>query len=469
MKISSEKQNLSKEVKKQPNSVTDKVGKKTSAVLEEFAKQQIEKPELNLVVIGHVDSGKSTLMGHFLYKIGCVNKKQMRKYEHESRNIGKASFAYAWILDEQGEERERGITVDVAMKSFFTDNRKVTLLDAPGHKDFIANMIAGAAQADVAILVIDSAKGAFESGFDHGGQTREHVLLVKSLGISQLIVAVNKMDQCGWEFERFREILDKLEPFLHQTGYKDEDLHFIPISGLEGINLTERVSEVKWYKGPSLIECIDKIQPPVRPVEKPLRFCVCGVNQVGSGIHVAGKIETGYLQTGDKLLVLPSAQTAVIRNILTHEESVQRAMAGANVQVVVGKIELTDLSIGSVLCPVQYPVPVATRIVAKLMVMNTERAITRGYPVELYYQSVCEPATVSNLLTLVHKSSGEVIKERPKALAKNSSGVVEIEPMRPICVEKFEECNQLGRLALRSNGKTVAVGIILDVTVKGNV
>ncbi|ETE67763.1 HBS1-like protein, partial [Ophiophagus hannah] len=292
----------------------------------ELEKRQGGKHLLNLVVIGHVDAGKSTLMGHLLYLLGNVNKRTMHKYEQESKKAGKASFAYAWVLDETGEERERGVTMDVGMTKFETKTKIITLMDAPGHKDFIPNMITGAAQADVAVLVVDASRGEFEAGFETGGQTREHGLLVRSLGVTQLAVAVNKMDQVNWQQERFQEIVNKLGQFLKQAGFKESDVAYIPTSGLGGENLVTKsqTSELaKWYTGKCLLEQIDQ----------------------GSGFCVTGKIEAGYVQVGERLLVMPPNETCTVKGIALHEQPVDWAAAGDHIS-----LTLTGMDIIKIKC-----------------------------------------------------------------------------------------------------------------------
>ncbi|TMS12667.1 HBS1-like protein [Larimichthys crocea] len=306
-----------------PSEATPKrKARQTINIKAELEKRQGGKPLLNLVVIGHVDAGKSTLMGHLLYLLGNVNKRTMHKYEQESKKAGKASFAYAWVLDETGEERDRGVTMDVGMTKFETNSKVVTLMDAPGHRDFIPNMITGAAQADVAVLVVDASRGEFEAGFEAGGQTREHALLVRSLGVTQLAVAVNKMDQVNWQQERFQDITSKLGHFLKQAGYKESDVFYIPTSGLSGENLATRssVSQLtSWYSGPSLLEQIDAFKPPQRSVDKPFRLCVSDVfKDQGSGFCVTGKIEAGYIQTGEKTLAMPPNETCTVKGITLH-------------------------------------------------------------------------------------------------------------------------------------------------------
>merc|ERR1719295_688862 len=291
-------------------------------VMAEYEKVRGESKEMvNLVVIGHVDSGKSTLMGHLLFQLGQVSQKIMHKYEQESRKVGKQSFMYAWVLDETDEERERGITMDVGQNKFETSQRVVTLLDAPGHRDFIPNMISGAYQADVAILVVNATTGEFEAGFESGGQTREHALLVRSLGVSQLCVAINKLDTVDWDQERFTNIKDKLRLFLtKQAGFKETDLSFVPCSGLTGENLTQSHSSEKlrsWYKGPSLVEVVDTMKTPLRAMEKPFRLAISDIfrAQTGSGWSVSGRVEAGAVMKDDKVLVSPLNEVGVVKSV----------------------------------------------------------------------------------------------------------------------------------------------------------
>lgn len=267
-----------------------------------------------------MDSGKSTLMGHFLYALGQVNERMMRKFERDSQKIGKGSFAYAWVLDETGEERDRGITMDIATNYFETERRQITLLDAPGHRDFIPNMISGTAQADAAILVAPAA--GFEAGFEAGGQTKEHAILARSLGVQQMIIAVNKLDLVDWSQVRFDEIKQKLSTYLLQIGFKKSNLVFVPVSGLTGENLVKKSqsAELKsWYKdGPTLMEQIDRFEPPMRLLDKPLRIRVTdffkgGIGSSG-GVSVAGHIESGSVQIGEQVIVVPGNETGYVKS-----------------------------------------------------------------------------------------------------------------------------------------------------------
>ncbi|XP_054346882.2 HBS1-like protein isoform X1 [Pongo pygmaeus] len=433
----------------------------------ELEKRQGGKQLLNLVVIGHVDAGKSTLMGHMLYLLGNINKRTMHKYEQESKKAGKASFAYAWVLDETGEERERGVTMDVGMTKFETTTKVITLMDAPGHKDFIPNMITGAAQADVAVLVVDASRGEFEAGFETGGQTREHGLLVRSLGVTQLAVAVNKMDQVNWQQERFQEITGKLGHFLKQAGFKESDVAFIPTSGLSGENLItrSRSSELtKWYKGLCLLEQIDSFKPPQRSIDKPFRLCVSDVfKDQGSGFCITGKIEAGYIQTGDRLLAMPPNETCTVKGITLHDEPVDWAAAGDHVSLTLVGMDIIKINVGCIFCGPKVPIKACTRFRARILIFNIEIPITKGFPVLLHYQTVSEPAVIKRLISVLNKSTGEVTKKTPKFLTKGQNALVELQTQRPIALELYKDFKELGRFMLRYGGSTIAAGVVTEM------
>ncbi|XP_021793525.1 HBS1-like protein isoform X2 [Papio anubis] len=433
----------------------------------ELEKRQGGKQLLNLVVIGHVDAGKSTLMGHMLYLLGNINKRTMHKYEQESKKAGKASFAYAWVLDETGEERERGVTMDVGMTKFETTTKVITLMDAPGHKDFIPNMITGAAQADVAVLVVDASRGEFEAGFETGGQTREHGLLVRSLGVTQLAVAVNKMDQVNWQQERFQEITGKLGHFLKQAGFKESDVAFIPTSGLSGENLITRCQSselTKWYKGLCLLEQIDSFKPPQRSVDKPFRLCVSDVfKDQGSGFCITGKIEAGYIQTGDRLQAMPPNETCTVKGITLHDEPVDWAAAGDHVSLTLVGMDIIKINVGCVFCGPKEPIKACTRFRARILIFNIEIPITKGFPVLLHYQTVSEPAVIKRLISVLNKSTGEVTKKKPKFLTKGQNALVELQTQRPIALELYKDFKELGRFMLRYGGSTIAAGVVTEI------
>lgn len=440
-------------------------------VVEEYSKRSADQEILNLVVIGHVDAGKSTLMGHLLYRLGHVADKDMRKYERDSSKIGKSSFAYAWVLDETGEERSRGITMDVAIRRFATSKRSFTLLDAPGHRDFIPNMISGAAQADVALLVVDSANGEFEAGFEADGQTKEHALLVRSLGVRQLAVAVNKMDTSGWSQSRFDEIVFKLSTFLVSAGFKKSNTTFVPCSGMAGENLLKKSDDAScsWYDGPTLVEVLDSFEPPTRPIHLPFRLSVTdffkGGFGAGSGgsVSVGGRIDAGCVQAGETVVVVPGNVTAVVKSVVVNEESTRWAAAGDSVVLTLTGVELQHLSIGAVLCMPGNLVPLTDRFLAQIVVFDVKIPITNGYPIVLHQQSLSEPGYISKLVSIVDKVTGEITKRNPRHLPKLTTARVEIKTSRPVCLEPFQTSKELGRILLRKGGETIATGIVLEV------
>uniref|UniRef100_H2YEZ2 Tr-type G domain-containing protein n=1 Tax=Ciona savignyi TaxID=51511 RepID=H2YEZ2_CIOSA len=429
-------------------------------------REKEEKKQISLVVIGHVDAGKSTMMGHLLYQQGVVSKRLIHKYEQESKKIGKTSFAYAWVLDETGEERSRGVTMDVAHNRFETEHRIVTLMDAPGHRDFIPNMITGASEADVAVLVIGASTGEFEAGFGIGGQTREHALLVRSLGVSQLAVAVNKLDTLNWCQKRFKEILEKMRQFLKQAGFKESDVTYVPVSGLLGENLTAKATAselTSWYKGPSLIEVIDKFRAPQRPIAFPFRFCVNDVFRgQGSGITMSGKIESGGICHGTKVVVMPAAERGLIKSVDSNDgqSNSEFVLAGEHATLTLHGVDIMKVTTGSVLCDIDNPIRAVTRIQARIIVFSIEVPITRGFPVELHYKSVHEPAIIRRIISQLHRSTGEVVTKKPKFISKGHNALVEVELTRPVCLEEYSSLKELGRFTLRYGGSTIAACVV---------
>ncbi|KAI8831489.1 HBS1-like protein [Chytriomyces cf. hyalinus JEL632] len=427
-------------------------------VVQEYAKRNLEKSSLNLVVVGHVDAGKSTLMGHLLYLLGEVNERTMKKYERDAEKMKKGSFCFAWALDETEEERSRGVTIDVGMSYFETQLHRFTILDAPGHRDFVPNMISGASQADVALLVIDSGTGEFEVGFELGGQTREHALLVRSLGVAQLVVAVNKLDTMHWSESRFCEIKEKLTLFLLRRGFTGE-------------NMIECKSQelLAWYEGPTLRECLDALQPPVRPLEKPFRLPVTdyfkGGSTAGGGgsLSISGRIEAGTLQIGDAVTVMPLGEHGVVKAIESNNEAIKWAVAGDNVVIALNGIDVQQISIGNVLCAPQSLVPVADVFQVKIVTFDIAIPLTLGVPIVLHHQSASTPGIISKLVSILNRASGEVIKKNPRALPKNVTAIVDIKLDESIWVELAKESRELGRVMIRFGSTVVAAGIVTEI------
>ena len=446
---------------------------------------------LHVVILGHVDAGKSTLTGRLLHATGMVTQRQAHRNERDAAAAGKASFSWAWALDERPEERERGVTVDVAQAHMDTGYTAVTLLDAPGHRDFVPNAIAGVAQADAAVLVVDAAPGGFESGFaptggsgSGGGQTREHVQLAKSLGVERLIVAVSKMDACGYSEARFEEIKTALEPFLKQTGFKAEGtVRWVPVSGFEGANLVlpgapppPQLSA--WWSGPTLAGAIDELPRVERGPPRPLRLPVADVipsSRTLGAAAVGGKLESGTIRKGDKVLVVPAGVIATVKVVEVSGGAGTGAAgsrscggdagyAGDAVDVGLDAVDPAALSPGTVLCHPEFPLRPTARLLARIVTLEAVRVpILAGSTVVLHAYSVAVEAKVSALVHQLDPKTGEVVKTRPRCLTRNMSAVVELTTSRPVCVERYVDCKALGRLAIRAGGKTLALGVVTEM------
>jgi elongation factor 1 alpha-like protein len=444
--------------------------KAQQACLELYAQETSQangKTKISMVVIGHVDAGKSTITGHLLYKLGYVSQRQMHKFEKESREAGKASFAYAWVMDADDDERSRGVTMDVGTSFFETASKHVTLLDAPGHRDFIPKMIAGASQADVAVLVVPAATGEFEAAFEHSGQTKEHTLLVRSLGVTQLVVAVNKMDATGWSQARFDAIVASLTPFLHKSGFRPKNLWFVPVSGMTGANLHVKLDpkDCPWYNnGPTLLEAIDKFSPPPREIAKPFRMTVSDVSKSMSlGQTISGRVYAGAAAIGDTLLLMPLGQTLTIKGLEQNGKQIPYVRSGDTVDVGVTGIDASALSTGSILCSIVSPVRLVRKFEAKIMTMPAvEVPLVKGSRMTIHVHHVDEPVNITRLVSILSKT-GEIEKRKPRCLTREKSAVVQITCVRPICLETFTAYRQLGRFTLRDRGATLAAGIITEI------
>ncbi|KAI4358066.1 hypothetical protein L6164_001970 [Bauhinia variegata] len=425
--------------------------------------------QLNLAVVGHVDSGKSTLSGRLLHLSGRISQKEMHKYEKEAKSQGKGSFAYAWALDESSEERDRGITMTVAVAYFDTKKYHVVVLDSPGHKDFVPNMISGATQADAAILVIDASVGAFEAGMDGSkGQTKEHAQLIRSFGVDQVLVVVNKMDVVAYSKDRFDLIRQQLGTFLRSCGFKDSSLSWIPLSAMENQNLVTAPSDIRlksWYHGSCLLDAIDSFQPPSREFSKPLLMPICDFIKSPTIGHVSvcGKLVAGALRTGTKVLVMPSAVLGTVRSLERDSNGCSVARAGDNVAVTLQGVDGSHVMAGGVLCHPDFPVAVAKHLELKVLVLDGSSPVLVGSLLEFHIHHAKEPATVSRIVSVLDSKTGKVTKKSPRWLTAKQSAVIEVVLSEPVCVLEFSSCKALGRVSLRSLGRTIAVGIVTRV------
>ncbi|AAF79822.1 T6D22.2 [Arabidopsis thaliana] len=429
-----------------------------------------EKFHINIVVIGHVDSGKSTTTGHLIYKLGGIDKRVIERFEKEAAEMNKRSFKYAWVLDKLKAERERGITIDIALWKFETTKYYCTVIDAPGHRDFIKNMITGTSQADCAVLIIDSTTGGFEAGISKDGQTREHALLAFTLGVKQMICCCNKMDATTPKYSkaRYDEIIKEVSSYLKKVGYNPDKIPFVPISGFEGDNMIERSTNLDWYKGPTLLEALDQINEPKRPSDKPLRLPLQDVYKIGGiGTVPVGRVETGMIKPGMVVTFAPTGLTTEVKSVEMHHESLLEALPGDNVGFNVKNVAVKDLKRGYVASNSKDdPAKGAANFTSQVIIMNHPGQIGNGYAPVLDCHTSHIAVKFSEILTKIDRRSGKEIEKEPKFLKNGDAGMVKMTPTKPMVVETFSEYPPLGRFAVRDMRQTVAVGVIKSVDKK---
>jgi elongation factor 1-alpha len=429
-----------------------------------------EKDKLNLVVIGHVDSGKSTSTGHLIYKCGGIDERTIAKFEKEANEMGKGSFKYAWVLDKLKAERERGITIDIALWKFQSDKRIFTIIDAPGHRDFIKNMITGTSQADAAVLMIASDVGGFEAGFSKDGQTREHALLAQTMGVRQMIVAINKMDDTSVKYsqKRYDEIKSELTNYLAKVGFKVATIPFIPISGFNGDNMIEASDNMPWYKGPTLLQALDDLRPPKRPVDKPLRLPLQDVYKIGGiGTVPVGRVETGVLKAGMVVTFGPNNVTTEVKSVEMHHEVVEEAQPGDNVGFNVKNLSVQDIKRGNVCSDSKNdPCTDTENFLAQVIVMHHPGEIRAGYCPVLDCHTAHIACKFAELKEKIDRRTNKKTEDNPTVLKSNDAAMVLLTPTKPMVVETFQNYAPLGRFAVRDMRQTVAVGVIKEVTRK---
>lgn len=428
------------------------------------------KPHLNLIIAGHVDHGKSTSMGHFLFDMGVVDQRTVDEFAKESEKTGAGdSFKFAWVLDNLKDERERGVTIDLAFQKFETNKYFFTLIDAPGHKDFIKNMITGASEADAAVLVISAKKGEFEVGMGAGGQSREHAFLLRTLGVSQLAVFLNKFDDTlvNYSEERYKECRPQVEDLLKTVGYDIKKIHFIPGSGWTGENLAKRSDKMAWYKGLILTEALDTFVEPEKPVGKPLRIPIQDVYTItGVGTVPVGRVETGRMKVAETIIIMPGGKTAEVKSVETHHTPMQEAVAGDNIGFNLRGVSKQDMKRGDVIGSPGDPPTVASEFIAQIIVVHHPTAIAAGYTPVLHAHTAQVAATITELLSKLDPRTGQPTEDKPKSIKTGDSALVKIAPLRPLCIETFKDFPELGRFALRDMGATIAAGVVREVTQK---
>jgi len=429
-----------------------------------------EKPHLNLVIIGHVDHGKSTTIGHLFYLTGTVSERTAKAYEEEAKKLGKETFKFAWVLDKLKEERERGLTIDLAFLKFETPKFFFTVIDAPGHRDFVKNMVTGASQADAAILFVSAKRGEFEAGIGPGGQTREHAFLAYTLGVNQLVVAINKMDDTSvnWSQERYEEIKNEISRMLKMVGYKVEKIPFVPTSGWTGDNLTKLSGKLAWYKGPTLYEALDVFELPPKPVEKPLRLPIQDVYTItGVGTVPVGRVETGVLKEGDTLVFMPANVKGEVKSIETHHVRIPKAEPGDNIGFNIRGITREDVRRGDVAGHTDNPPTVAKEFTGQIIVIYHPTAVAAGYTPVLHAHTGQVACKFVELIRKLDPRTGQTVEEKPAFLKTGDGAIVRFEPLHPIAVEAYSDFPELGRFAVRDMGTTVAAGVVKEITKKG--
>ncbi|KAI1018305.1 hypothetical protein LB505_001412 [Fusarium chuoi] len=420
-------------------------------VLKEYENSS-SKRSISFVVVGHVDAGKSTLMGRLLLELKFVEKHTIDRYRKQAEKSGKQSFALAWVMDQRSEERERGVTIDIATNHFETDKTSFTILDAPGHRDFVPNMIAGASQADFAILVIDANTGAYEKGLK--GQTREHVFLLRSLGVQRLVIAVNKLDMVGWSQERFDEIAQQVNAFLAGLGFQPKNIDFIPISGLNGDNLVRRTEDTaaSWYTGPTLIEALENSEPSTtRALKNPFRMAISEVfrSQLGT-TTIAGRVDSGSVQIGDALLVQPSGEEAYVKSIMVDSGMQDWAVAGQSVSVALTNIDPIHIRVGDMLCHTKDPISCGDTFTMKAMAFEHLMPM----PVDLHRGRLHSAGQIVSITATLDKATGAIVKKKPRVVQPGGVARVVIKLAGKVPLESGQ------RVVIRSGGETVAAGLL---------
>jgi len=381
--------------------------------------------------------------------------------------MGKEAFKYAWVLDKLKEERERGLTIDLAFYKLETPRYFFTVIDAPGHRDFVKNMVTGASQADAAVLFISAKRGEYEAGTNPGGQTREHAFLAKTLGVDQMVVAVNKMDDAtvNWSQQRYDEVKDGVSRLLRLVGYNIAKINFIPTSGWTGDNLVKRSDKMPWYKGPTLFEALDQFEVPTKPVDKPLRLPVQEVYSIrGVGTVPVGRVETGVLYNNRQVIFMPSKLAGEVKSIETHYVRIEKAEPGDNIGFNVKGINREQINRGEVAGYPDKPPRVANSFLGQIIVILHPTAIAQGYTPVLHIHTAQIAVRFAELVSKLDPRTGQVIENNPSYLKTGDAAIIKFEPLHPVALEVFSEIPQLGRFAIRDMGTTIAAGIVKEIT-----
>ncbi len=423
-----------------------------------------EKPSINVVFVGHVDHGKSTCIGRLMFETGSLSEQELKKLKEEAEKHGKQGFEFAYFMDKVKEERERGLTIDLAYKKLITNKFEVTVIDAPGHRDFVKNMITGTSQADAAFLVV-AADGGVQP------QTKEHLWLLRTMGVEQLAVVVNKMDVVNYDEAKFNKVKEDVSTLLKQVGIKAEEVPFIAASGLKGDNIGKKSENLSWYKGPSIVEQLDQFKEPEEPTDLPLRMPIQDVYEItGVGTVPVGKIETGKMKPGEKIIVLPGRSgkgvEGEVKTVEAHHEQLPEAKAGDNVGLNIRGIGKKDVARGDVICAADKPAPVVEEFTAQIAVINHPSVIAKGYTPVFHVHTAQVPCQFVELVSKLDPKTGGVAQENPDYLKNGDVAIVKIKPQGNLVLEKQDENPHMARFAIRDAGATVAAGVCTDLKAK---
>ncbi|KAL7073267.1 hypothetical protein ACQ4LE_007170 [Meloidogyne hapla] len=426
---------------------------------------EARKERVNIVFIGHVDAGKSTIGGQLMYLTGMVDKRTLEKYEKEAKEKGRESWYLSWALDTNEEEREKGKTVECGRAYFETEKKHFAILDAPGHKSFVPNMISGAAQADIAVLVISARRGEFETGFDRGGQTREHAMLAKTIGVKHMIILVNKMDDptVNWDVGRYNEIQEKLTPYLRKCGFPKQDFTYMPCSGLTGAFLKERPSAdiCNWYTGLCFLDYLDALPPIKRDFEGPTRAIVA--NKFSDmGTIIVGKLESGMITKGQQMLLMPNRMPVQVLSCHVNETETDQVYAGDSFQLKLKGVEDTDIMSGFVLCSTDRPCPVGRVFDAEVVILDYKSIITSGFTCVLHIHEAIEEITVKHVIGTIDKKDPNS-KKPARFVKQDDKCILRLESTEQFCMDLFKNFAQMGRFMLRDEGKTIGIGKIVKI------
>lgn len=416
-----------------------------------------EKPHMNLIFIGHVDHGKSTTVGRLLYETGAITDRDIQRFKELTQQFNRPTFEFAFVMDSLKEERERGITIDVSHKEFQTPKYYFTIIDAPGHRDFVKNMITGASQADAAVIVVSAEEGIKP-------QTREHAILINVLGVPQVIVGINKMDVSNYAEGKYKTLKEEMQKMLKSLGYNIDKVPFIPYSAQMGGNVKAKPDSMAWYTGPTLLAALDNLTVPEKPVDKALRMPIQDVYSIkGFGTVPVGRVETGVMKVGDQVIIMPEGKRTEVKSIEMHHQQLQKAEPGDNIGLNIKDVDKKDIKKGDVIGSVQKPPTVAAEFTAQIIVLHHQNVIAKGYTPVFHVHTAQLACSIIDILEKKDPKTGQTLEKNPETIKTGDVAIVKVKPIKPLVIEKFSEFKQLGRFAIRDMGETIGAGVVLDV------